>query len=138
MPVVSGARQVLLEHADAMDCYAQWDDPTVIVVYDPYGVGGFPGDPLIAQGTWASGMSRTAGLETQWETPLDVCRKPKLQCSASMGRGIPNSCSKLKAASGLGGVSDLRDPRDDGSRGQRKRSGRCYNPNHRRARTKTS
>jgi DNA modification methylase len=40
----------LLEHADAMDCYANWDDPTVIVVDGPYGVGGFPGDPPTPKG----------------------------------------------------------------------------------------
>jgi site-specific DNA-methyltransferase (adenine-specific) len=34
-----------LDHADAMDCYARWPAPTVIVVDGPYGVGGFPGDP---------------------------------------------------------------------------------------------
>lgn len=36
---------VRLELADALDRYASWPRPTVIVVDGPYGVAGFPGDP---------------------------------------------------------------------------------------------
>jgi hypothetical protein len=36
---------VQLDYADAINCYSDWDPPTVIVVDGPYGVGGFPGDP---------------------------------------------------------------------------------------------
>lgn len=34
-----------VELGDALEHYAKWPDPTVIVVDGPYGVGGFPGDP---------------------------------------------------------------------------------------------
>jgi len=36
---------VRLERADALDRYADWPRPTVIMVDGPYGVAGFPGDP---------------------------------------------------------------------------------------------
>jgi hypothetical protein len=36
---------IRLELADAIDRYAEWPMPTVIMVDGPYGVGGFPGDP---------------------------------------------------------------------------------------------
>lgn len=39
-----------VELADAIDRYASWPVPTVIVVDGPYGVGGFPGDPPTADG----------------------------------------------------------------------------------------
>lgn len=34
-----------LEHANALDCYARWEPPTVIISDGAYGVGGFDGDP---------------------------------------------------------------------------------------------
>jgi hypothetical protein len=34
-----------LTFGDALDCYASWPKPTVIVSDGPYGVAGFPGDP---------------------------------------------------------------------------------------------
>ncbi len=36
---------VQLDFADALDRYAHWPTPTVIIVDGPYGVGGYPGDP---------------------------------------------------------------------------------------------
>lgn len=40
---------VRLERADALDRYAAWPAPTVIVVDGPYGIGNFPGDPPTAE-----------------------------------------------------------------------------------------
>jgi hypothetical protein len=51
---------------------------------------------VVACGQCAS-VAPTAS-ETQWGTPLDVRRKPKLQCSASMGKGILNSCLETKSS----------------------------------------
>jgi hypothetical protein len=41
---------VRLDFADAMECYVDWDRPTVIVVDGPYGVAGYPGDPPTPRG----------------------------------------------------------------------------------------
>jgi site-specific DNA-methyltransferase (adenine-specific) len=38
--------QVNIVHGDAMDFYKNWGDPTVIISDGPYGIGGYPGDPL--------------------------------------------------------------------------------------------
>ena len=35
----------IVEHANALDCYANWLSPTVIVSDGPYGLSKFPGDP---------------------------------------------------------------------------------------------
>ena len=35
-----------IEQADALDCYGHWPAPTMIHVDGPYGIGGFPGDPM--------------------------------------------------------------------------------------------
>ena len=45
---------VQVDFADALDRYAAWPRPTVIVVDGPYGVGGYPGDPPTpsALGAW--------------------------------------------------------------------------------------
>ncbi len=47
-------RGVTLDCAESLDCYAEWDPPTTIVVDGPYGVRGFPGDPPTsdALGEW--------------------------------------------------------------------------------------
>ncbi len=39
-----------LEQADALERYAQWPKPTVIIADGVYGVGGFPGDPPTVDG----------------------------------------------------------------------------------------
>src|SRR5579872_2734115 len=39
-----------IELADALECYAHWPRPTVIVSDGPYGVSGFPGDPPTPDG----------------------------------------------------------------------------------------
>ncbi len=39
-----------LRQADALQCYADWPDPTVIVVDGPYGVAGFEGDLRTVEG----------------------------------------------------------------------------------------
>ena len=35
----------VIHHADAMDCYASWPNPTTIMSDGPYGLGKFPGEP---------------------------------------------------------------------------------------------
>jgi len=51
LPQVEHPRQVRtrfaphVQLANALDCYASWPQPTVIVSDGAYGVGGFPGDP---------------------------------------------------------------------------------------------
>lgn len=35
----------VIYNSDAMECYGEWPEPTVIMVDGPYGIGGFPGDP---------------------------------------------------------------------------------------------
>jgi site-specific DNA-methyltransferase (adenine-specific) len=37
-------------NSDALDVYDMWETPTVIISDGPYGVGGFPGDPLSPDG----------------------------------------------------------------------------------------
>lgn len=37
---------VKIEQADALDCYDAWPAPTMIHVDGPYGIGGYPGDPV--------------------------------------------------------------------------------------------
>src|SRR5579862_6681189 len=44
------AGSVQIELADALDRYACWPAPTVIISDGAYGVGGFPGDPPTEDG----------------------------------------------------------------------------------------
>jgi site-specific DNA-methyltransferase (adenine-specific) len=37
--------QISIEHGDALDLYARWPSPIVIISDGPYGLGSFPGDP---------------------------------------------------------------------------------------------
>lgn len=41
---------VSLIHGDALQCYARWTSPTVIVADGPYGLNSFPGDPVSPNG----------------------------------------------------------------------------------------
>lgn len=48
-PTAEEVGGVRLEHADALDRYARWAPPTVLIVDGPYGIGNFPGDPPTAE-----------------------------------------------------------------------------------------
>jgi DNA methylase len=70
---------VQLDHADALERYAEWPTPTVIIVDGPYGVGGYPGDPPTphALGAWyaphAQAWAQRASAQTTlwfWGTEL--------------------------------------------------------------------
>ena len=70
---------IVLEHADALERYADWPAPTAIIVDGPYGVAGFPGDPPTPDGLadWyephAAGWAEHASPETSlwfWGTEI--------------------------------------------------------------------
>lgn len=45
---LAGSGSCHVDHADALDRYGAWPDPTVIMVDGPYGLGKFPGEPRSA------------------------------------------------------------------------------------------
>ena len=53
---------------DAMDLYASWETPTVIISDGPYGVKGFPGDPPTTE-TLASWYEPHIAMWTKFATP---------------------------------------------------------------------
>lgn len=43
---VKRKEKINIYHGDAMNFYDTWETPTIIISDGPYGIGGFPGDPL--------------------------------------------------------------------------------------------
>lgn len=59
---------LLLEQADALQCYAHWPTPTAIIADGPYGVSGYPGDPATPRGLAAAYRPHVEAW-TRYSTP---------------------------------------------------------------------